>query len=420
MAKQNIYLESKPRSEILDGLRGVAALMVIMFHLGETYCEPGGQQWMNHGYLAVDFFFVLSGFVIGYAYDDRWNKMSLGGFFKRRLTRLHPMVIVGTVIGACLFFFGAGAFPESMDIPFWKFALCLIMGFFMIPCGRGLDIRGWNEMNSFNGPNWTLTFEYIGNLLYALVLRHLPTVVLCILCVGTAIFTLDFTLGWDLFGFFGESGPQYHVKGGWSLDPVQIYLGFTRLLYPFLCGLIISRILPKHRSATNPSGSPIRLDGGFIWASLILITILSIPCISGHDGVANGMYQAGMILFIFPLIVLIGAGSTIKNPALAKVCKFLGDISYPIYITHYPLIYLHMSFVAENPNAPLWIHVASAAGVFFFAILLAWGVFKAFDEPARKWLTDHWLKGEQRLPLWIKVTAIVLVLSAILLIIFKP
>ena len=266
MAKENVYLESKPRYEILDGLRGVASLMVILFHLGETYCKPGAQQWINHGYLAVDFFFVLSGFVIGYAYDDRWGKMSMGGFFKRRLTRLHPMVVISNIIGTCLFFFGASYFTASLEIPFWKFGLCFIMGMFIIPCGRGLDIRGWNEMNSFNGPIWTLTFEYIGNILYALVFRHLPTVVLCILCAGTAIFTLDFTLGWDLFNmlpvheFVNEAGevityggPQYHVKGGWSLDPAQIYLGFTRLLYPFLCGLIISRILPKRSTAENPS-----------------------------------------------------------------------------------------------------------------------------------------------------------------------
>ena len=58
MAKRNVYLESKQRYEILDGLRGVASLMVILFHLGETYCA-GRQQWINHGYLAVDFFFVL-------------------------------------------------------------------------------------------------------------------------------------------------------------------------------------------------------------------------------------------------------------------------------------------------------------------------------------------------------------------------
>lgn len=70
------YLESKPRFEILDGLRGVAALMVIAFHLGEVYMQDYRGPFVNHGYMAVDFFFALSGFVLGYAYDDRWDRMS--------------------------------------------------------------------------------------------------------------------------------------------------------------------------------------------------------------------------------------------------------------------------------------------------------------------------------------------------------
>ena len=181
MAKENVYLASKPRYEILDGLRGVAALMVILFHCFETYIPVFGTQHINHGYLAVDFFFVLSGFVIGYAYDDRWDKMTTWGFFKRRLTRLHPMVIAGTLIGAALFFFAGSAFPKTLEAPGWKFALCLVMGLLMIPCGTGLDIRGWGEMNSFNGPNWSLTLEYCGNILYAFVFRHLPKIALAIL-----------------------------------------------------------------------------------------------------------------------------------------------------------------------------------------------------------------------------------------------
>ena len=195
MAKENVYLASKPRYDILDGLRGVAALMVVIFHCFETYVPVFKTQIVNHGYLAVDFFFVLSGFVIGYAYDDRWDKMTTGGFFKRRLTRLHPMVIAGMLVGAALFFFAGAAFPETLKVPAWKFALCLVMGLLILPCPNSLDIRGWGELNSFNGPQWTLTFEYIGNILYAFILRHLPKIALAILCLLCAFFTLDLTLG---------------------------------------------------------------------------------------------------------------------------------------------------------------------------------------------------------------------------------
>ena len=104
MNTQTTYLASKPHYEILDGLRGVAAVMVIIFHLFEAHA--GGShltQIINHGYLAVDFFFMLSGFVIGYAYDDRWGKMKTKDFIKRRVIRLHPMVVMGAIIGAVMF-----------------------------------------------------------------------------------------------------------------------------------------------------------------------------------------------------------------------------------------------------------------------------------------------------------------------------
>ena len=391
MQSRNVYLASKPRYEILDGLRGVAALMVVIFHCFETYVPVFGTQIVNHGYLAVDFFFVLSGFVIGYAYDDRWDKMTTWGFFKRRLTRLHPMVIAGTLVGAALFFFSSGAFPKTLEVEGWKFALCFVMGLLMIPCGNGLDIRGWGELNSFNGPQWTLTFEYIGNILYAFVLRHLPKAALAILCVGCAFFTLDLTLGWDVFGLFPD-GPQYTVIGGWSLTSQQIYIGFTRLLYPFLCGLLISRILPSHRSESNPSGSPIHLKGGFWWCSLVLVVLFSIPCIGGKTGVPDGLFQAVCILVVFPLVVLAGAGSVTRNPGSTAVCKWLGEISYPIYITHYPIMYIQMGWVADHPDAPLWIHIMVNVGVVFMSIILAWGLLKAYDLPVRQWLTEHWLK----------------------------
>ena len=394
MAKENVYLASKPRYEILDGLRGVAAIMVVIFHLFETYSKGAAFQIVNHGYLAVDFFFVLSGFVVGYAYDDRWDKMTTWGFFKRRLTRLHPMVIAGTLVGAALFFFSGNAFPKTLEVEPWKFALCLVMGLLIIPCGKNLDIRGWNELNSFNGPVWTLTLEYIGNILYAFVFRRLPKIALAVLCAVCAFFTLDLTMGWDVFGLFPH-GPQYNVIGGWSLNAQQIYIGFTRLLYPFLCGLLISRILPGHRTDANPSGSPIHLKGGFWWCGLAIVILLAMPCIGGKQGVADGLFQAACILLLFPLIVLTGAGSKTTDARSTAICKWLGGISYPIYITHYPLIYMQMDWVAQHHDAPLWQHVAVGAGVLFMAIVIAWGLQKVYDEPVREWLKEHWLKGKK-------------------------
>lgn len=381
--KQNVYLASKPRYEILDGLRGVAAMLVVAFHLFETYSKGAPYQIINHGYLAVDFFFVLSGFVIGYAYDDRWDKMTTWGFFKRRLVRLQPMLVIGAVIGLLFYLFGdQPMFRLIAETPGWKLALVFVLGCFMIPVRPSMDVRGWDESFPINGPQWTLFFEYIANILYALVFRHLPKWGLAICVAVFAVLTLDFTLGWDILGI----APNYQgrVIGGWSLTVEQMYVGFARLLYPFFCGLLISRI-----------GKFIKVNGGFWWCSLILAIILIMPRIGApteQGFIFNGIYEAVCILLIFPLLVMMGAGSQIKGVKSLKICKFFGELSYPLYITHYPLIYMQMAWTASHPEAPVWQHVMMSVCVFFMAIFLAWATLKLFDEPVRKWLTEHWLK----------------------------
>ena len=385
MNQKNVYLASKPRYAILDGLRGVAALVVILFHGFETYIPFFGTQHINHGYLAVDFFFVLSGFVIGYAYDDRWDRMSTWSFFKRRLIRLHPMVVAGTLFGACLFFFGESDYFSLIGgTEPWKFFLCIVLGLLMIPAGTGLDIRGWGETNSLNGPNWSLTFEYIGNILYAFVLRRLPTVVLGMLCVASAFLTMNFALGWDVFGFFAQ--PKYDVIGGWSITPDQMYVGFSRLLYPFLCGLLISRLLPKFITKENPSGSPLGIRGGFWWASLLLVVLFAVPQIGGKSCLADVLYQVFAIVVMFPVIVLIGAGSKTSDKRSAKWCETLGNLSYPLYITHFPLMYMQMAWVSSHKDSPVWHHVVLNLGILFVAIGIAWAFLKLYDEPVRAWL----------------------------------
>lgn len=385
MNQKNVYLASKPRYAILDGLRGVAALVVILFHGFETYIPFFGTQHINHGYLAVDFFFVLSGFVIGYAYDDRWDRMSTWSFFKRRLIRLHPMVVAGTLFGACLFFFGESDYFSLIGgTEPWKFFLCIVLGLLMIPAGTGLDIRGWGETNSLNGPNWSLTFEYIGNILYAFVLRRLPTVVLGMLCVASAFLTMNLALGWDVFGFFAQ--PKYDVIGEWSITPDQMYVGFSRLLYPFLCGLLISRLLPKFITKENPSGSPLGIRGGFWWASLLLVVLFAVPQIGGKSCVADGLYQVFAIVVMFPVIVLIGAGSKTTDKRSAKWCETLGNLSYPLYITHFPLMYMQMAWVSSHKDSPVWHHVVLNLGILLVAIGIAWAFLKLYDEPVRAWL----------------------------------
>jgi peptidoglycan/LPS O-acetylase OafA/YrhL len=139
---------------ILDGLRGVASLMVLSFHLFEPFSgENPVKQIINHGYLAVDFFFMLSGFVIAYAYDDRWTRMTQWEFYKRRLIRLQPMVIMGSLLGAALFYFQKGPpFPLIAATPVSKMLLVMFVGCTLLPLPISMDIRGWQEMHPLNGP----------------------------------------------------------------------------------------------------------------------------------------------------------------------------------------------------------------------------------------------------------------------------
>ena len=373
MATTTANFETKHHYEILDGLRGVASVLVIAFHVFETF--NGGSRFaqiINHGYLAVDFFFLLSGFVVAYAYDDRWGKMGQWDFYKRRLIRLQPMLIMGTIIGAALFYFQGGAvFPLINQTPVWHMLLIMLIGFTLIPVTPSMDIRGWQEMHPLNGPAWSLFFEYIANILYAVVVRKFSKTLLAVLVFAAACLLINYTV----------FGPQGDVIGGWSVDKTQLNIGFTRLLYPFFAGMLLCRM-----------GKTIQIKGAFWVCSLLITTVLFIPRIGGPDHLwMNGLYESFCIIVIFPLIVASGAGGYIASKKSAAFCKFLGDISYPLYITHYALIYVFTAWVGDN-KIPLGTQgLLVGALVFVGSIAIAYGCLKLYDEPIRDWLKKRFL-----------------------------
>lgn len=374
MAQATAYLASKPHYEMLDGLRGVAALMVIVFHLFEAHA--GGNhfiQIINHGYLAVDFFFMLSGFVIGYAYDDRWDRMSIGAFFKRRLIRLHPMVVMGSLAGGALFYFQAApCFPQIAGTPVAKLVAIMLLGCTLLPLPLKWDVRGWTEMHPLNGPAWSLYYEYIANILYALVVRRFSKTLLWIFVVLAACATTHHLL----------TTPMGDMVGGWALNLEQQKNGLIRLLYPFFGGLLLFRmgwIMPRIKHA-------------FLYSSLLIVLVLSLPRIGGEENVwANGLYEALCIIFIFPLIVSIGAGGRLTGKHSSRICKFLGDISYPIYITHYPIVYVYTAWVSRN-DATMAEGAPYMLLVFVAAVALAYACLRLYDLPLRNWLTNRFLK----------------------------
>lgn len=374
------YLASKPRYEILDGLRGVAAMIVVAFHLLETYSKGPAYQVLNHGYLAVDFFFLLSGFVIGYAYDERWGRgLPMRDFIKRRLIRLHPMVVLGALLGAAAFFVQGSVRWNGEPVSTGMVLAALLCGLLLIPAwpGAGHEVRGNGEMYPLNGPGWSLFFEYLGNLLYMLLLRRLPTRWLTLLVALTGAALAAFAIG-DLSGYG-------HLGVGWTLAGSNFPGGMLRLLFAFPAGLLLAR---RFR--------PVRIRGAFWLCSLSLAVLLAMPYVgSEQNHLFNGLYDTLSTLLLFPLLLWLGASGHATDAATARICGFLGDISYPLYMVHYPSMYLFYAWVWNHGYtfSEVW---PVAAALFAGNILLAWFVLKIYDEPLRRLLTARFLRPRRQ------------------------
>ena len=378
------FADTKPHYDLLDGLRGVAALLVVIYHIfeGLAFAEAtdgvgsGLITTLNHGHIAVDFFFILSGFVISYAYDDRWGKMSLGGFFKRRLIRLHPMLVMGALIGAIAFFaVGCERWDGSIAPASWVM-IALLLTMCMIPAVPGVpyEVRGNGEMFPLNGPGWSLFFEYIGNICYALFMRRMSTKVL-------AFFTL--LLGLAHAWFFVGDVSQYDMIGvGWTIDTVNFWGGFIRMLFPFSVGMLLARTF-----------KPRKVKGAFWICTIALIILFAVPYIpSSNNGISlNSLYEFVCIAFIFPALVWLGACGS-ASEITSKVNTFLGELSYPLYIVHYPIMYIFYACLINNDIYTLKACWPVALLVVISSITLAYACLKLYDIPVRKWLTDKWLK----------------------------
>ena len=348
--------------------------MVVIFHVFETYgCGDRYSQIVNHGYLGVDFFFALSGFVVAYAYDDRWKQMTTWSFFKRRLIRLQPMVIMGMLIGAALFYTQASKiFPLISTTPVWKMLLVTLIGCTMIPVLPSMDIRGWQETHPLDGPAWTLFFEYIGNIFYALFIRRFGTKLLAFLVFLAACLTINYTV----------FGPRGDVVGGWCITPEQLNIGFTRLLYPFLAGMLLMRL-----------GKKIRIPGAFWICSAALIILFTMPRFGGPQHLwMNGIYESICIILIFPLILSVGAGATLTGGFSTRFLRVSWrNFVPPIY---YSLpIYLPARRVGGKTTKSRWPRaIAIGIGFMVLAIGIAYACLKLYDEPLRKRLTERFLK----------------------------
>ena len=376
----------RPRYDILDGLRGVAALMVLLYHVFNDaksfYVWPAAVGEFYHSFLGVDFFFILSGFVMGYAYDERWKvspppssqdvkrTLTFWGFVRRRLIRLHPMVVMGVLLGVVAFVIQGCTRWDGTEVTIQALILSTLLALFLIPSPTGMDVRGYTEIFPLNGPHWSLFFEYIGSLLYGLLLHRLPTKWLRV-WVASGILSIT------AFALLNENGG---IAYGWSSEPTSLLGGALRMLYAYPMGLLMARMFHKR----NPK--PLR-GHVFLLSSLTLIVILGMPSLSDifGDKDANTIYQLVCLLSLFPAIIWFAARGTVSGWRQRTV-SFLGRLSYPLYAVHYPFIYLYITWVGLDRDAYQgYTHPWLLAFVTIAAsLLLATLCLLLYDEPLRK------------------------------------
>lgn len=365
-------MNSKPRFDILDGLRGVAAALVIWYHFGEGFATSPVDQMMNHGYLAVDFFFVLSGFVLGYAYDGRFRSgvMNFGKFFLRRVIRLQPMVVLSVILGALAYWLQGSVKWDGTPVSVDKVLIALVLGLFMIPLLPGADgeVRGNGEMFPLNGPSWSLFFEYIGSILYGLFLHRFGKKALASVVVLSAA-------GLITCAVTNLSG-SYHLGVGWTMADMGFIGGFFRLSFSFSMGLLLNRCFRMRH-----------IPGAFWICSAIIAAVVACPYVGGNEpSILNALYDLLCTIIIFPIVVYIGACGTTTDRLTYSVTEFMGQLSYPIYIIHYPVMYLFYSWVWANhlTFAEVW---PVCVGLFILITTIAIAALKWYDEPVRRYLT---------------------------------
>jgi peptidoglycan/LPS O-acetylase OafA/YrhL len=333
----------------LDGLRGVAAIAVLLFH--RRLWAPGG-HFLDHAYLAVDFFFALSGFVIAHAYRERLvNGMSFKRFATFRFIRLYPLLFLGCIIGIG---FLTGRYVSKGQGFNLEFLLAAVCGLLTIPTFLPVPLAYMPFPT--NGPSWSLFFELIVNALYASCARWLTR--------GVVVFILFASFIWLAvcaveFGGLGRLGHEFPTLLG----------GAPRTLFSFFAGTAVYAI---HKRTPH-----VALPYPTILLGCLLIAIFS----PNRDAVNSIYYDLACVAFVFPCIVLLGAMSGDSQNGSARL---LGELSYPIYILHVPLLYWFEE-TANRLNTPLNFPALVSAAAFCVAFAaLAW---KFFDQPVRKLLS---------------------------------
>jgi peptidoglycan/LPS O-acetylase OafA/YrhL len=344
-------IAERDRFVVLDGMRGLAALAVITDHVPSEIMRallPGR-------YLAVDFFFVLSGFVLAHVYSERLRQgMSLLSFMRVRLVRLYPLYLAAVLISFAMSVLVAlkGWEPYAL----WQVFTSLAFALLLIPCPPSLSL--WpNAPFPLVGPSWSLFFELVINVVFALVGRFLtPVVCLGFMGAGAAALIFATFSGVDIAGH------------AWS----NISGGLMRVTFSFFAGVLIYKLRNRWTAPALP-----------VWGAFaILFAAMAMPV----PHALRPFWDLAATLFIFPPLVATSADTRVRG-RLLEFCAFVGLVSYGVYILHVPLFawvrlaLQYFGFYEQMPGVGL-VAVMAVVAVSATAVL-----HMVYDVPVRRLLS---------------------------------
>jgi peptidoglycan/LPS O-acetylase OafA/YrhL len=339
--EQGIMGRSGRGFEVLDGLRGAAALAVVLFHFGSQYL---GRSFFQHGYLAVDLFFGISGVVIACAYEERLRQgLSLETFVRARIIRLYPTYFLGLIVGlVCLTILNPRDF-DSLLLTFDASAA-------FIPWDVGPNL----PLFFVNVVFWSLFLEFVVSLIYGAVAFRLTDSALARVIGLAGVGLVGFALAW---GHLGE-----------GFSPETLLGGIVRVVFSFFLGVLIFRF---HRR-----GGLVSLRFSASWA--LIVGVLGLLALPRGSVVANIAFDLVTVGVVFPLILAIAMQSSAGERARGRY-RGWARTAYPLYAVHYPILCL----------APMWLSGWALWLVVPLAILFAMLIARYYDEPIRDWLMNR-------------------------------
>ncbi|WP_407192934.1 acyltransferase family protein [Bradyrhizobium sp. STM 3566] len=305
------------RFHSFDGMRGLAAIAVCVYHATSSQIMPGG-------YLAVDFFFILSGFVLARAYefDLKTKRYGVGSFMLMRWLRLYPMFFLGLVLASAK----AAAFAvygREASLTWTQLLLALPSELLMLPS----PVNG-HDLYPLNGPSWSLFFELLINLVFAAWLFRQGTRTLLAIAACASVFLVTSAMA------------RGSLDGGWTWP--FIWMGAARVTFGFIVGVLISRSSLKAKPSTFACAL----------GALALVAVLAVPVSES----LRPLYDCAAVLIGFPFLVIWGA--SLQPPTrIQTACAALGALSYPLYATHLPLVVFARIAVYFAVPIAIWLPV---------------------------------------------------------------